>query len=102
MEADPGRLRQLRRQALAYDDRDGLSLLLAGEAEAADEVVRLGLAIGAAYRNIDVLPRDPGIGEGAANGLLGQIVILSVESTEHRARGSDDVDLVTHARARNP
>jgi hypothetical protein len=35
MEADPGRLRQLRRQALAYDDRDGLSLLLAGEAEAA-------------------------------------------------------------------
>jgi hypothetical protein len=35
MEEDPERLRRLRAQALAYDDRDGLSLLLAGEAQAA-------------------------------------------------------------------
>ena len=32
---DPQRLRRLRAQALAYDERDGLNLLLAGEAEAA-------------------------------------------------------------------
>ena len=32
---DAGRLRRLRRQALAFDDQDGLSLLLAGKAEAA-------------------------------------------------------------------
>jgi len=32
---DPERLRRLRRAALAYDDRDGLNLLLTGEAEAA-------------------------------------------------------------------
>jgi len=31
---DPERLRRLRRSALAYDERDGLSLLLTGEAEA--------------------------------------------------------------------
>jgi hypothetical protein len=31
---DPDRLRRLRAQALAYDDRQGLSLLLGGEAEA--------------------------------------------------------------------
>jgi hypothetical protein len=35
MGGDPGRLRRLRRAALAYDERDGLSLLLTGEAEAA-------------------------------------------------------------------
>jgi len=35
MGEDPERLRRLRRQALANDDRDGLSLLLAGDAEAA-------------------------------------------------------------------
>ena len=32
--ADPARLRQLRRAALAYDDRDGLNLLLSRKAEA--------------------------------------------------------------------
>lgn len=31
---DPGRLRRLRAQALAYDDRQGLNLLLGGKAEA--------------------------------------------------------------------
>jgi putative spermidine/putrescine transport system substrate-binding protein len=31
---DPARLRRLRAQTLAYDDRDGLSLLLAGDADA--------------------------------------------------------------------
>ena len=35
VQGDPARLRRLRAQALAYDDRDGLSLLLSGEAEAA-------------------------------------------------------------------
>lgn len=35
MEEDPGRVRQLRAQVLAHDDRDGLSLLLDGHAEAA-------------------------------------------------------------------
>lgn len=34
MDADPQRLRQLRRAALASDERHGLNLLLAGEAEA--------------------------------------------------------------------
>ncbi len=34
VEADPQRLRQLRRATLANDERDGLSLLLTGEAEA--------------------------------------------------------------------
>jgi putative spermidine/putrescine transport system substrate-binding protein len=34
VEGDPVRLRRLRAQALAYDDRDGLSLLLAGDADA--------------------------------------------------------------------
>jgi hypothetical protein len=32
---DPARLARLRRQALAYDDRNGLNLLLSGEADAA-------------------------------------------------------------------
>ena len=35
MGADPGRLRQLRAQALAYDDAHGLNLLLRGDARAA-------------------------------------------------------------------
>ena len=35
MQADPARLRQLRRQALAYDESQGLNLLLSGEARAA-------------------------------------------------------------------
>jgi hypothetical protein len=35
VQGDPARLRRLRAQALAYDDRDGLNLLLTGEAEAA-------------------------------------------------------------------
>jgi hypothetical protein len=34
VQADPQRLRQLRRASLANDERDGLSLLLSGEAEA--------------------------------------------------------------------
>ena len=34
VQADPGRLRQLRRAALANDERNGLNLLLSGEAEA--------------------------------------------------------------------
>ena len=34
VQADPQRLRQLRRAALANDERDGLSLLLSGEADA--------------------------------------------------------------------
>ena len=34
VEGDPDRLRRLRAQALAYDERQGLSLLLGGEAEA--------------------------------------------------------------------
>ncbi|MFM8604454.1 MAG: twin-arginine translocation pathway signal [Cyanobium sp.] len=34
VEGVPDRLRRLRAQALAYDDRDGLSLLLAGDADA--------------------------------------------------------------------
>ena len=34
MNGDPARLRRLRLQALAYDDRQGLNLLLGGEAEA--------------------------------------------------------------------
>lgn len=34
MNGDAGRLRRLRAQALAYDDRQGLNLLLGGEAEA--------------------------------------------------------------------
>jgi hypothetical protein len=35
MAADPARLARLRRQALAHDDRNGLNLLLSGEADAA-------------------------------------------------------------------
>jgi hypothetical protein len=34
VDGDPARLRRLRAQALAYDDRHGLNLLLGGEAEA--------------------------------------------------------------------
>jgi putative spermidine/putrescine transport system substrate-binding protein len=35
MDGDPQRLQRLRRSALAYDERDGLSLLLTGKAQAA-------------------------------------------------------------------
>ncbi|QPN58601.1 twin-arginine translocation pathway signal [Synechococcus sp. CBW1002] len=47
---DLDRLRELRRQALAHDDRDGLNLLLAGDAEA---------AVLPAQRLIPLLRRDP-------------------------------------------
>ncbi|MEA5411613.1 twin-arginine translocation pathway signal, partial [Synechococcus sp. BA-120 BA3] len=47
---DPERLRRLRRAALAYDDRDGLSLLLTGEAEA---------AVLPRQRVVGLLRRDP-------------------------------------------
>lgn len=50
MGADPNRLRQLRRQALAYDDAQGLNLLLNGDARAA--VLPL-------QRLIPLLRRDP-------------------------------------------
>ena len=50
MGADPARLRQLRRQALAYDDAQGLNLLLHGDADAA--VLPL-------QRLIPLLRRDP-------------------------------------------
>lgn len=47
---NPERLRRLRRAALAYDDRDGLSLLLTGEAEA---------AVLPRQRVVGLLRRDP-------------------------------------------
>jgi putative spermidine/putrescine transport system substrate-binding protein len=47
---DPQRLRRLRRSALAYDERDGLSLLLTGEAEA---------AVLPRQRVVGLLRRDP-------------------------------------------
>jgi hypothetical protein len=47
---DPERLRRLRRAALAYDERDGLSLLLTGEAEA---------AVLPRQRVVGLLRRDP-------------------------------------------
>ncbi|MBM5799876.1 MAG: twin-arginine translocation pathway signal [Cyanobacteria bacterium K_DeepCast_35m_m2_023] len=50
MQADPARLRQLRRQALSYDDAQGLNLLLSGDARAA--VLPL-------QRLIPLLRRDP-------------------------------------------
>jgi putative spermidine/putrescine transport system substrate-binding protein len=50
VEEDPERLRQLRQQALAYDDRDGLSLLLQGYAEA---------AVLPRQRVVPLLRRDP-------------------------------------------
>ncbi|MFM9103967.1 MAG: twin-arginine translocation pathway signal [Cyanobium sp.] len=50
MAEDPERLRRLRQQALAYDDRDALSLLLAGDAEA---------AVLPRQRVVPLLRRDP-------------------------------------------
>jgi hypothetical protein len=50
MAGDPDRLRRLRRAALAYDERDGLSLLLTGEAEA---------AVLPRQRVVGLLRRDP-------------------------------------------
>jgi hypothetical protein len=50
MGRDAGRLRRLRRAALAYDERDGLSLLLTGEAEA---------AVLPRQRVVGLLRRDP-------------------------------------------
>jgi hypothetical protein len=50
VEEDPERLRQLRAQALAYDDRDGLSLLLRGYADA---------AVLPRQRVVPLLRRDP-------------------------------------------
>lgn len=50
MGGDPERLRRLRRAALAYDERDGLNLLLAGEAEA---------AVLPRQRVVGLLRRDP-------------------------------------------
>jgi hypothetical protein len=47
---DPERLRRLRRSALAYDERDGLSLLLTGEAE---------VAVLPRQRVVGLLRRDP-------------------------------------------
>jgi hypothetical protein len=48
--ADPTRLRRLRAQALAYDDVDGLNLLLTGAAEA---------AVVPRHRVVPLLRRDP-------------------------------------------
>ncbi len=50
VQGDPARLRRLRSQALAYDDRDGLNLLLTGEAEA---------AVVPRHRVVPLLRRDP-------------------------------------------
>jgi hypothetical protein len=50
VEEDPERLGRLRRQALAHDDRDGLSLLLQGYAEA---------AVVPRQRVVPLLRRDP-------------------------------------------
>lgn len=50
VDGDPARLRRLRRQALASDERDGLNLLLAGEAEA---------AVVPRQRVVPLLRRDP-------------------------------------------
>jgi len=50
VEEDPGRLRRLRQQTLAYDDRDGLNLLLQGYAEA---------AVVPRQRVVPLLRRDP-------------------------------------------
>ena len=50
VEGDGGRLRRLRAQALAYDDRDGLNLLLDGQAEA---------AVLPRQRVVPLLRRDP-------------------------------------------
>ncbi|MFM7268472.1 MAG: twin-arginine translocation pathway signal [Cyanobium sp.] len=50
MAEDPERLLRLRRQALAYDDRDALSLLLSGDAEA---------AVLPRQRVVPLLRRDP-------------------------------------------
>ncbi len=50
MGGDPERLRRLRRSALAYDERDGLSLLLSGEAQA---------AVLPRQRVVGLLRRDP-------------------------------------------
>ena len=74
----------------------------AGQAEAADEVVRLRLAVRTAHRHVDVAPGQTGIGQRTAHRILGQVVILALESPEHRARGTNDVDVIAHARARKP
>jgi hypothetical protein len=50
VQGDPARLRRLRAQAQAYDDRDGLNLLLTGEAEA---------AVVPRHRVVPLLRRDP-------------------------------------------
>lgn len=50
VQGDGGRLRRLRQQALAYDDQDGLSLLLDGKADA---------AVLPRQRVIPLLRRDP-------------------------------------------
>jgi len=50
VQGDAGRLEQLRRQALAFDERDGLNLLLSGEAEA---------AVLPRQRVVPLLRRDP-------------------------------------------
>jgi hypothetical protein len=47
---DPGRLARLRRQAVAFDERDGLNLLLTGEAQA---------AVLPRQRVVPLLRRDP-------------------------------------------
>lgn len=50
VKGDPARLRRLRNQALAYDDRDGLNLLLTGAAAA---------AVVPRHRVVPLLRRDP-------------------------------------------
>lgn len=50
VQGDRAKLRRLRAQAVAYDDRDGLNLLLTGEAEA---------AVVPRHRAVPLLRRDP-------------------------------------------
>ena len=78
MERDAGRIAALRRQALAHDDRDGLNLLLAGQADAAvlplrrlipllrrDQRLSVVLPESGAPLSWQLLLRPPAAGSGA-------------------------------------
>jgi hypothetical protein len=70
VDGDVERLRRLRRQAVAFDDRDGLSLLLNGQAEA---------AVVPRQRVVSLLRRDPRLAVvlPEQGGPLGWNVLLS-------------------------
>ena len=50
--------------------------------EPCDEVVRLGLAIRAARGELDIAPGQAAVGERPTDRLLGEVLIIAVESAE--------------------